>query len=64
MVGFPPIKVTPAYASCNDLLLEDEQLLTKRDIGKRFLATQDSINPETKKCGMFTKLLIMAWVMW
>ena len=49
MVGFPPIKVTPAYASCNDLLLEDEQLLTKRDIGKRFLATQDSINPETKK---------------
>lgn len=49
MVGFPPIKVTPAYASCNDLLLEDEQLLTKRDIGKRFLATQDSINPEIKK---------------
>lgn len=49
MVGFPPIKVTPAYASCNDLLLEDEQLLTKRDIGKRFLATQDSINPETKE---------------
>lgn len=49
MVGFPPIKVTPKYASCNDLLLEDEQLLTKRDIGKRFLATQDSINPETNK---------------
>lgn len=49
MVGFPPIKVTPAYASCNDLLLEDEQLLTKRDIGKRFLATQDSINPETNE---------------
>lgn len=49
MVGFPPIKVTPKYVSCNDLLLEDEQLLTKRDIGKRFLATQDSINPETNK---------------
>lgn len=49
MVGFPPIKVTPKYASCNDLLIEDEQLLTKRDIGKRFLATQDSINPETNK---------------
>lgn len=49
MVGFPPIKVTPKYASCNDLLLEDEQLLTKRDIGKRFLATQDSINHETNK---------------
>lgn len=49
MVGFPPIKVIPKYASCNDLLIEDEQLLTKRDIGKRFLATQDSINPETNK---------------
>lgn len=49
MVGFPPIKVVPKYASCNDLLLEDEQLLTKRNIGQRFLATQDSINPETKK---------------
>lgn len=49
MVGFPPIKVIPSYTSCNDLLIEDEQLLTKKDIGKRFLATQDSINPETKK---------------
>lgn len=49
LVGFEPIKITPKYAACNDLLIADEKLLTKKDIGKRFLATQDSINPETNK---------------
>lgn len=47
LVGFEPIKIVPNYAPCNDLLIDDEQTLTRKDIGKRFLATQDSVNPET-----------------
>lgn len=49
LVYFPIVKIIPKYADCNGLLLQDEKLLTKKDVGKRYLATQDSINPETKQ---------------
>lgn len=49
LVHFPMVRIIPKYKECNGLLEQDEQLLTKKDVGKRFLATQDSINPETKK---------------
>ena len=47
LVYFPIVKIIPNYNECNDLLSFDEKLLTKKDIGKRYLATQNSINPET-----------------
>ena len=47
LVYFPIVKIIPNYNACNDLLSFDEKLLTKKDVGKRYLATQNSINPET-----------------
>ena len=47
LVYFPIVKIIPNYNECNDLLSFDEKLLTKKDVGKRYLATQNSINPET-----------------
>lgn len=49
MVGFDYVHIVPNMQPCNDLLEEDEITLNRTDVGKRFLATQDSINPETKK---------------
>ena len=49
MVGFEPIRVVPKYEACQEILLQDEQLLTRKDVGKRYLATADSLNPETGK---------------
>lgn len=49
LVYFPIVKIIPNYNECNDLLSFDEKLLTKKDVGKRYLATQNSINPETGK---------------
>lgn len=34
----------PKYKAVNDILSEDESLLKRRDVGKRFLFTQDSVN--------------------
>lgn len=49
MVGFDQVYVVPNLEECADLLIDDEITLTRNDVGRRFLATQDSINPETKK---------------
>lgn len=47
LVGFDYVNIVPSMAACNDILENDEITLTKGDVGKRFLATQDSVNPET-----------------
>lgn len=49
MVGFDYVNIVPTMQPCNDLLEEDEITLKRTDVGKRFLATQDSVNPETKE---------------
>lgn len=49
LVGFDYVNIIPTMAPCTDLLENDEITLTRSDVGKRFLATQDSINPETGK---------------
>lgn len=49
LVGFPNINVVPTLSPCYDLLEEDEITLTRNEVGLKYLATQDSINPETGK---------------
>lgn len=49
LVGFDYVNIVPTMEACTDLLEDDEITLTRGDVGKRFLATQDSINPETGK---------------
>lgn len=49
LVTFDNVNIVPNMAPCDDLLERDEITLTRSDVGKRYLATQDSINPETGK---------------
>lgn len=40
------VNVVPAHAPVTDILTKDESTLTRRDVGKRFIYTQSSVNEE------------------
>lgn len=44
---FEPIKIIPSHAAVTDLLTVDESMLTRKDVGKRFLySVSESVNNE------------------
>lgn len=54
---FQETVVTPKFAPVNDLLLKDESTLTRRNVGQRYLYTQDSVNEKDGK----TLLTVHKW---
>lgn len=47
MYKFDDVKIVPTHRPVNDILLDDESMLTRRMVGKRFLYTEYSLNNET-----------------
>ncbi|KAA6344651.1 hypothetical protein EZS27_007741 [termite gut metagenome] len=47
LVRFANTKIIPKYKACDAILYEEEITLTRKDIGMRFLATDDSKNAES-----------------
>ena len=48
--NFPIARLIPKHAAVNDLLTEDESMLKRKDVGKRFLySTKYSVNNENNK---------------
>lgn len=46
---FVPARLVPKFKQVLDILTDDESLLKRRDVGKRFLFTQDSLNEEDEE---------------
>lgn len=46
--------IQPSQKPVNDIMLMDEDSLTRKHVGMRFLCTEESVNPESKDKNMWT----------
>lgn len=49
LITVSEVKILPAHAPVNGIMYKDESTLTRRNVGQRYLFTQDSLNNETGK---------------
>lgn len=55
LVKYTNANILPKFEPVNDILLNDESTLTRKDVGKRFLCTQDSIDENGNMLNVHTK---------